>query len=123
MLGNLIWLLLGGFVTAMEYVTMGLAFCATLIGIPLGLQCFKLALLALFPFNSEVKDGNFQSGCLSLLLNIIWLFTGGIPIFLTHCLFALLCAITIIGIPFAVQHMKLAKLSLSPFGKTITSKV
>lgn len=122
MLGNILWLIFGGFFTAMEYVSMGIAFCVTLIGIPFGLQCFKLALLSLFPFNSEIVPGEFQSGCLSMVLNIIWIFTGGIIICLTHCLFALLCAITIIGIPFAIQHMKLARLSLSPFGKTIISK-
>lgn len=122
MLGNILWLIFGGFVSATEYVTMGIALCFTIIGIPFGLQCFKLALLSLFPFNSQVVPGNFQSGCISIIFNIIWIFTGGIVISLTHCLFALLCAISIIGLPFAVQHMKLARLSLAPFGKNIISK-
>lgn len=123
MLGNIIWLILGGFVSAAEYVALGIGLCFTIIGIPFGLQCFKLALLSLFPFSSEVVPGEFQSGCISIVFNIIWIFTGGLLICLTHCLFALLCAITIIGIPFAVQHMKLARLSLAPFGKNIISKV
>lgn len=119
LLGNILWLILGGLITAVEYLLGGVALCLTIIGIPFGLQSFKLAGLALFPFGRQVTTAPGSSGCLSLVMNIIWLIVGGIWIALTHLLFALLCAITIIGIPFALQHFKLAGLALAPFGKEI----
>ncbi|MDZ7316006.1 MAG: YccF domain-containing protein [candidate division KSB1 bacterium] len=118
-LGNLLWILLGGFIIALEYLVGGVLICLTIIGIPFGLQCFKLALLALFPFGREIVSKPTSSGCLGTLFNIIWLFIGGIWIALTHLIFALLLAVTIIGLPFAKQHAKLATLALTPFGKEI----
>ena len=88
--------------------------CFTIVGIPFGYQCIKLSLLALVPFGKEIRNGERASGCLSTLMNIIWIFVGGIWIALTHLIFALLCAISIIGLPFAKQHMKLASLSPHP---------
>jgi uncharacterized membrane protein YccF (DUF307 family) len=109
----------GGIVLFLEYFLGGLLLCLTIIGIPFGIQCIKLSLLALFPFGKKVKEGEGASGCLSLVMNIIWILVGGIWVALTHLVFAVICAITIIGIPFARQHLKLVALSFAPFGKEI----
>jgi uncharacterized membrane protein YccF (DUF307 family) len=91
----------------------------TIIGIPFGLQTIKLGVLALWPFGSKVVRTEMAGGCLSTLMNIIWFFIGGIWIFLTHILFGALLFITIIGIPWAQQHFKLAHIALTPFGREI----
>ncbi len=119
-LGNIFWLIFGGIATAIEYFTSGIILCITIIGIPFGIQIFKLGILALWPFGSSVKEDQTSNGCLNLVMNIIWLFVGGIWIMLTHLVFGLLCCITIFGIPFGLQHFKMAGLALSPFGKTIS---
>lgn len=119
LLGNLIWLLFGGLWAAFGYVVGGLVLCITVIGIPFGLQCFKLAGLVLWPFGKKVVTTQSSGGCLSLLCNIIWLFCGGLYTAVVHLVFAFLLAITIIGIPFALQHLKLVELSLMPFGKEV----
>lgn len=119
LLGNLIWLIFGGLIVCLEYFAAGLAMMLTIIGIPWGLQCFKLGILALWPFGSEIREGQQTSGCLNLVLNIIWIFIGGIWISLTHLLFGIILAITIIGLPFANQHFKLMRLAFTPFGKEI----
>jgi len=119
LIGNIIWLIFGGFVTALEYVLSGLFLCLTIIGIPFGLQCFKLAALMLFPFGREVRNSSQVMGCLSLPLNILWIIFSGFWIAITHLFFGILLAITIIGLPFAKQHFKLMRLSFMPFGKEI----
>ena len=118
LLGNIIWLVLGGLVTAIEYVISSLCLMITIIGIPFGLQTLKLALLALWPFGSKVID-NGNSGCLSVLMNVLWIIFGGFCICLTHLFFGIILYITILGIPFGNQHFKMAKLALTPFGKDI----
>ncbi len=118
-LGNIIWILFGGLIISIEYFISGLLLCFTIIGIPFGVQCFKLAILALLPFGQEVVSKQSGSGCLSTFMNILWIFLGGIWIAATHLIFAFLLGITIIGIPFAKQHIKLASLSLTPFGHEI----
>ena len=119
LLGNLIWLLLGGFAAAVGYIVGGLLLCLTIVGIPFGVQCFKIAGLVLWPFGRQVVSSNSSSGCLSILFNIIWLLCGGLYTAVVHLFFAALLFITIIGIPFARQHLKLMELSLMPFGKQI----
>ncbi len=121
-LGNIIWVLFGGIFIAIEYLLGSVALMITIIGIPFGLQSLKLAELALWPFGRKVKQRESASGCLSLLMNVIWFFVGGIPIILTHLLFGILFYITIIGIPFGNQHFKLMKLALTPFGKDIVKR-
>jgi uncharacterized membrane protein YccF (DUF307 family) len=119
-IGNILWIILGGgIILFFEYLIGGLLLCLTIIGIPFGIQCIKLSILALLPFGREVQDIEKTTGCLTLIMNILWILLGGIWIALTHVFFAILLAITIIGIPFAKQHIKLATLSLSPFGKEI----
>lgn len=118
-LGNIIWLVFGGIVTCVEYVIASIGLMITIIGIPFGLQTLKLAGLALWPFGKQIQDTGSSGGCLTVLMNIIWIFIGGIWICLSHLGFGLLLCITIVGIPFGLQHFKLAGLALAPFGKTI----
>ena len=117
--GNLIWLIFGGFFAALGYFFGGIMLYITVVGIPSGLQCFKLAGLVLWPFGKEVVSSSKNTGCLSILLNIVWLVCGGLYTALVHLVFGLLLTITIIGIPFARQHFKLIEISMMPFGKTI----
>ena len=116
---NLLWLIFGGLATAIEYLISSVGLMITIIGIPFGLQTLKIGILALWPFGKQVTPSETSNSCLSLLMNIIWIFIGGIWICLTHLLFGVLLYITIIGIPFGTQHFKLATLALSPFGKKI----
>ncbi len=119
-LGNIMWIIFGGgIVLFLEYMASALALCCTIIGIPFGIQCMKIAVLSLVPFGKEVRNVEKSTGCLSTLMNIIWILIGGLWIAITHFLFALVLAITIIGIPFARQHIKLAAIAFAPFGKEI----
>lgn len=119
LIGNIIWLICGGFLAAIGYLVGGIVMCLTVIGIPFGLQCFKLAALELMPFGSRVESAPSRAGCFSIIFNIIWLLCGGLYTALVHLIFAFLLAITIIGLPFARQHLKLMELSLMPFGKRV----
>ncbi|MBP6874581.1 MAG: YccF domain-containing protein [Candidatus Eisenbacteria bacterium] len=119
LIGNILWIVLGGLVIFLEYLIGGFVLCITIVGIPFGIQAFKLAFLALLPFGREVVTTSSSTGCLSVLMNILWIVCGGVWIALTHLVFGLLCAITIIGIPFAKQHFKLMALSFTPFGHTV----
>lgn len=121
-LGNIIWLLFGGIAIALEYIIASLLLMLTIIGIPFALQTIKLGMLALWPFGFEVTARNQASGCLTIILNVIWILIGGIWICLSHIIMGLLLCITIIGIPFGMQHFKLAGLALTPFGKDVVSK-
>ncbi len=119
-IGNLLWWLFGGLEAAIGYFTGSLAIAATIIGIPFALQTFKIGLLCLWPFGAKVKPADSPSGCISVPLNIIWIIFGGLWACLMHIFFGILLLITIIGIPFAHQHFKMAVLALAPFGKDIT---
>ena len=115
-LGNCIWFLCGGFVSGLLWIIAGCLWCLTIVGIPIGLQCFKFAGLAFFPFGKEVEYGG---GGVSLLANIIWLICCGIPMAVENAIFGCVLCITIIGIPFGKQFFKIAKLSLMPFGANV----
>ncbi len=115
---NLLWIVFGGgLVLCLEYLLGGLLLCLTIIGIPFGLQCFKIAGLALLPFGKDIDTQPGGGGSLlQLLFNVLWFIVAGLWIFITHVALAIGLAVTIIGIPFAVQHFKLAVLALRPFG-------
>lgn len=117
--GNIIWVIFGGFLIAVEYVISSFLMMITIIGIPFGLQTIKLAQAALWPFGTTIVKDPSSNGCLNLVMNIIWWIVGGIPIALTHLLFGLLLSITIIGLPFGIQHFKLMGLAFLPFGKKV----
>lgn len=116
-LGNIIWIIFGGFFNALGWLLTGCLWCLTIVGIPVGMQCFKMASLQFAPFGKEVVTVNDNAS--SLILNILWLIFGGFALCVANLISALFLCITIIGIPFAVQCLKLAKLSLMPFGKKI----
>lgn len=119
LLGNIIWLIFGGFWSFIGYMTGGFCLCLTIIGIPFGLQLFKIGILTLWPFGTRVREVPGDAGCLSAVMNILWIIFGGIWVALGHLLFGCLLAITIIGIPFARQHFKLLTLTFTPFGKEL----
>lgn len=118
-LGNLLWIVLGGLLFSLAYLCLGLAYCVTIIGIPIGLQMFKMAGLSLCPFGRDVVDRGGQMSVWSLFLNILWIVFGGIEMAVFHAVWGLTLCVTIVGIPFGVQHFKLALLALIPFGKEI----
>ena len=118
-IGNLLWLILGGILVAIIYYIVGLLMCITIIGIPFGIQLFKLGTYALWPFGHELVDKPGEPGCLSIVMNLIWILLGWWEIALLHLFFGLLFFITIIGIPWGLQHFKMALSSLFPFGKEI----
>jgi uncharacterized membrane protein YccF (DUF307 family) len=119
-LGNILWIIIGGGIFIfLEYFIGGLILCLTIVGIPFGIQAMRLGLLSLTPFGKKVVSVPGAEGCLATIMNIIWILVGGIWVALTHVLFAVILAITIIGIPFARQHMKLASFSFTPFGREI----
>ncbi len=121
-LGNIIWLVFGGIFIAIEYVISSMLLMITIVGIPFGLQTLKLAGLALWPFGKRIVTHERAGGCLHIVFNVLWILVGGFWIAITHLLFGLFFYITIIGIPFGRQHMKLASLALTPFGKDIENK-
>jgi uncharacterized membrane protein YccF (DUF307 family) len=118
-IGNIIWLLFGGLMLFFEYLLNAILFCVTIIGIPFGLQLFKLALLSLWPFGKSIYTQPTNVGCLWTIMNIIWFLTGGIWVFLTHLFFGIVLCVTIVGIPWGKQHFKLMGLALAPFNKTV----
>ncbi|MBI2382220.1 MAG: YccF domain-containing protein [Gammaproteobacteria bacterium] len=120
LLMNLLWILLGGVFVFFGYMAGGIALCLTLIGIPWGIQCFKLAIFSLFPFGSDTRERREDSGSsLNLVMNVIWLVFGGIWNVFCHLGFGLLCCLSIIGIPFGLQHFKMMRLAFTPFGREI----
>lgn len=118
-IGNILWLVLGGLLVSLYYFIVGLLFCITIIGIPFGLQLMKMGQFALWPFGNEAQSDTNDGGCLSILMNVVWILVGGVEIATIHVTFGLFCCLTIVGIPFGVQHFKMAILALVPFGKKI----
>lgn len=119
LLGNIIWFILGGFLLGMWYIIVGLLFCITIIGIPFGYQLMKLGVMAMFPFGQASGFENGNMGCVSMFFNVLWILIGGIELAVAHFILALFFFVTIIGIPFGMQHLKLAKLALVPFGQNV----
>lgn len=125
LLGNIIWLLFGGLETGLAWWAAGLLAAITIVGIPFAIAAFRIGTFSFWPFGREVVDRPEADEARKLLIlvgNIVWIVLGGIWLALAHLLFGFLLAITIIGIPFAVQHMKLAQLSLTPYGKMIVTR-
>lgn len=120
LLGNILWLVFGGLISAALWMVSGILLCLTIIGIPFGLQCFKIASLVLWPFGRDIEIGQF--GAFGFLGNLVWIIFCGWWLCLDHLLFGILLCITIIGIPFGVQHFKLARLAFIPFGAKITHR-
>ncbi len=118
-IGNLIWLIFGGIIIAIEYFIGSIILMLTIVGIPFALQTLKMGSLSLWPFGRTSRMEPHGSGCLYVFMNVLWLICGGIWIALTHAFFGVLLYITIIGIPFGNQHFKLTEVAINPFGRRI----
>ena len=114
--GNLVWFLFGGLWMGLGWTLVGLLWCVTIVGIPVGLQCFKFASLAFFPFGKMVLYGG---GAPSVLMNILWLLFGGLQLAVSAAIHGLIFCVTIVGIPFGLQCFKMARLALAPFGADV----
>ena len=112
LIGNLLWIIVVGLVSALAWALLGLVWCITIVGIPFGIQCFKMGGLVLAPFGKKV-NGRFGSHPIA---NLIWFIFGGFALALTYFFIGLAICITVVGIPFGIQCLKLAKLAAFPFG-------
>ena len=119
LLGNILWLIFGGLIAGLGYIFGGLLTCVTIVGIPFGIQAMKIGVATFAPFGKQIVELPEANSPLRLILNVIWLVLFGWEIALAHATSALILAITIIGIPFALQHLKLIPLALLPFGRTL----
>ncbi len=122
LLGNIVWLIFGGLLSGLGYIIGGLGLCLTSVGIPFGVQSIKLGVATFAPFGKEVVQSDEGFGCLKIVFDVLWIVLFGWEIALLHLIHAGILAITIIGIPFAVQHMKLVPVSLFPFGHQLRPK-
>lgn len=120
-LGNILWFVLGGFLIAFGYLVGGVLLCLTIVGIPFGLQAFKLARAVAAPFGTKVVEREGASGCLPVVLNLIWILLPGLELAIIHLVLAIVLGVTIVGLPFARQHVKLVPLALMPFGRTLVA--
>ena len=118
-LGNIIWLVLGGLLVALIYYLVGLLMCITIVGIPFGVQLFKLGTYALWPFGHELVPGPGQPGCLSTVMTLLWILLGWWEIAVIHLVCGLILCLTLIGIPWGLTHFRMAVNSIFPFGKEI----
>jgi uncharacterized membrane protein YccF (DUF307 family) len=128
-IGNFLWFVLGGILMGLGWWLVGLLCFVTIVGIPWGKACFVIGQFTFFPFGSEAisrkelsNQDDIGTGTMGLVGNILWFIFAGIWLAIGHLVSALACAITIIGIPFAIQHLKLAGIALAPIGKTIVTK-
>ncbi|TVP64107.1 MAG: YccF domain-containing protein [Leptolyngbya sp. LCM1.Bin17] len=119
LLGNIIWLIFGGLLTGLGYIIGGLLLCITIIGIPFGLQAIKLGWATMTPFGRKIIEDPNPNSTINIILNVLWLLVVGWEIAVTHLVHAVILAITIIGLPFAKQHIKLIPLALLPFGRDL----
>ena len=122
LIGNIIWVVFGGLLLSLGYLFGGLVLCLTIVGIPFGVQIMRLGMFALWPFGCEVKPTDNVMGCLPVLMNVLWIIFGGIEVALTHLTLGVAFCITIIGIPFGLQHFKLMMYSLLPFGHRVVRR-
>lgn len=128
-IGNFIWFVLGGVFMGLGWWLVGLLAFVTIVGIPWGRACFVIGQFTFFPFGKEAisrkelhQKDDIGTGGLGMLGNIVWFIFAGVWLAIGHLISAVACFVTIIGIPFGIQHLKLAGIALSPIGKTIVTK-
>ncbi|MCK5690531.1 YccF domain-containing protein [Myxococcota bacterium] len=119
LLGNIIWFLAGGFIAFVGYMVAALLFMITIIGIPFGIQAFKLGGAMLAPFGKEITPLPDANSFLRIIFNLFWLFLVGWELAINHLVWGVILSITIIGLPFGMQHFKLIPLALFPFGQEL----
>ncbi len=117
LLGNIIWLIFGGFISGLGYILGGLTLCLTIIGIPFGIQTIKIGVATMTPFGKANVVSEDSSSLMVMIFNVIWVIFFGWEIALSHLFHGAILAITIIGLPFAKQHFKLIPMALFPFGR------
>ena len=121
-IGNIIWVVFGGLLISLGYLFGGLVLCLTIVGIPFGVQIMRLGMFALWPFGGEVQPKANATGCLQIIMNVLWIIFGGIEVALSHLTLGVAFCCTIIGIPFGLQHFKLMLYSFLPFGHEVVRK-
>lgn len=121
-IGNVLWLVLAGIWLALGYAVAGLLLCVTIIGIPFGIQAFKLAGFSLWPFGRSVVPDDGAGGCLEVAANVVWLVVFGWELFIAHLVAGALLCLTVVGIPFGLQAFKLSVLALWPFGRQVVDR-
>ena len=121
-IGNIVWFIFGGILLAIMYWLFGLLFCLSIVGIPFGVQLFKIGSFVLFPFGRDLVDGANAEGCLNTLFNVLWIVCGWCEIALSHLICGVALCCTLVGIPLGLQHFKIAVKTLLPFGKQIVRK-
>jgi len=119
LLGNIIWLLFGGLLSGLAYMFVGVVLCITIIGAPFGVQAFKIGVATLAPFGKRVVELPHANSTARIVFNVLWLVLVGWEIAVAHLVWAGVLALTVIGLPFAVQHIKLIPLALLPFGRDL----
>jgi uncharacterized membrane protein YccF (DUF307 family) len=119
LLGNIIWLVFGGLLSGLGYIIGGLGLCLTIVGIPFGIQSMKLGVATFAPFGKELVEGPNANSALRVILNVLWILFFGWEIAIVHLVHAAILAITIIGLPFAKQHLKLIPMALMPLGREL----
>lgn len=119
LIGNIVFFVFGGFLIFLGYVLGGIVLCLTIVGIPFGFQCFKLAGGVIAPFGREIREIDPPGGVVSIILNVVWIILPGLELAIMHLVLAAVFAITIVGIPIAAQHIKLIPLALLPFGRQV----
>ena len=118
LIGNILWFLLGGLWMGLEWLIMGLLFCLTIVGIPYGVACFRIAQFAFFPFGKTVVPSENAGAC-TFLLNLIWIIFAGLWLWISAVITGLFFCLTIIGIPFGIACFRIAKVSFAPLGKKV----
>jgi uncharacterized membrane protein YccF (DUF307 family) len=118
-LGNIIWLIFGGLLSGLAYMLVGVLLCLTIIGLPFGVQAFKIGIATLAPFGKRVVELPQANSTLRIVFNVLWLITVGWEIAISHLVWAGVLALTVVGVPFALQHIKLIPLALFPFGRDL----
>ena len=118
-IGNIIWVLFGGLLISLGYLFGGLILCLTIVGIPFGVQIMRLGMFALWPFGGEVRPKPNATGCLQIIMNVLWIIFGGIEVALSHLPLGVVFCCTIIGIPFGLQHFNLMLYAVLPFGHEV----
>jgi uncharacterized membrane protein YccF (DUF307 family) len=118
-LGNIIWLVFGGLLSGLAYMLVGIVLCLTVVGLPFGVQAFKIGIATLAPFGKRVVELPQANSTLRIVFNVLWLVFAGWEIALSHLVWAGVLALTVVGVPFAIQHIKLIPLALFPFGRDL----
>ena len=119
-IGNILWVIFGGMEMALGWFVAGCLWSITIVGLPIGIQCFKFAGLLLWPFKKQIVPDTM--GAISFLMNVLWLFISGIWLAIGEIITGAILCMSIIGIPFGLQHFKFAKLAIMPFGTSVIQR-